>query len=292
MAVQAQQRASQQALPRLRINAIRIPVYLVLGAYCLFSILAFGWILMISLKTTPEFLTTSPWSLPEKPQFVNYVKAWKYAKIGRYFLNTVFVSIVGASVSVLISAMASYVLSRIPFRFNRILSTYFLIGYMVPLMLSVIPIYFMLPKFGLGTGLLPLILIYIASGIPFNTFVLSSHFSTLPFELEEAAAIDGASPFRTFWQIMMPLAIPGLASVFLVNFLSLWNEFFLAFLFLRGENMTLPVGLFQLLRRAEYSASWAELFAGMIISVVPVLIVFGLLQKQFTKGLTLGALKG
>jgi raffinose/stachyose/melibiose transport system permease protein/N-acetylglucosamine transport system permease protein len=163
---------------------------------------------------------------------------------------------------------------------------------MVPLMLSVIPLYFMLPKVGLGTGLTPLILIYIASGIPFNTFVLGSYLSSLPYELEESAAIDGASPFHTFWQIMLPLAVPGLVSVFFLNFLSLWNEFFLAMLFLREENMTLAVGLFGLLRRAEYSGTWVEVFAGMIISVAPVLLIFALLQQRITKGLTWGAIKG
>jgi len=290
--MQVRGRTFHRGLAGLLINPTRALIYLILGAYCLTTLLAFGWILLTSLKSTPEFLTTSPWSLPKNPQLDNYLKAWKYAKIGRYFLNTLFAATVGGSVSVLISATAAYALSRIPFRLNRILSTYFLIGYMVPLMLSVIPIYFMLPKFGLGTGLAPLILIYIASGIPFNTFVLSSYLSSLPHELEEAAAMDGASPFRTFWQIMMPLAIPGLVSVFFINFLSLWNEFFLALLFLRGENMTLPVGLFSLLRRAEYSGTWAEVFAGMIISVAPVLTIFGLLQQQITKGLTFGALKG
>jgi raffinose/stachyose/melibiose transport system permease protein/N-acetylglucosamine transport system permease protein len=194
--------------------------------------------------------------------------------------------------SVAISTTAAYALSRIRFPFSRLVSAYFLIGYMVPLMLSVIPIYFLLPKIGLGTGLTPLILLYIASGIPFNTFVLGSYLASLPYEMEEAAAIDGASPFRTFWQIMVPLAMPGLVSVFFINFLSLWNEFFLALLFLRDENMTLAVGLFGLLRRAQYSGTWAEVFAGMIISVAPVLIIFAFLQQRITKGLTFGAIKG
>jgi len=290
--MQAQGRTVQRGVPRLSISPGKTLVYLVLGFYSLTTLLAFGWIFLTSLKTTPEFLTTSPWSLPQAVQFNNYVKAWKYAKIGRYFLNTLFVATVGSSVSVLISATAAYALSRIPFRLNQAIGSYFLIGYMVPIVLSVIPIYFMLPKFGLGTGLTPLILIYIASGIPFNTFVLGSYLGSLPYELEEAAAIDGASPWRTVWQIMMPLAVPGLVSVFFVNFLSLWNEFFLALLFLRGDNMTLPVGLFGLLRRAEYAGTWVEVFAGMIISIAPVLVIFGTLQQQITKGLTFGALKG
>lgn len=291
--MQIQGRPVRRGLLKLPINPSRLLIYLVLGAYALTTILAFGWIIMISLKSTPEFLTTSPWALPKALRFVTYVNAWRYAKIGTYFMNTLFIATVGAGVSVLISILVAYVLSRIPFRLSPILSKYFLVGYMVPIMLAVIPIYFLAQRVGvLGTGMTPLLLIYIASGIPFNTIVLSSYIGSLPYEMEEAAAIDGASPFRTFWQIMMPLAVPGIAAVFFINFLSLWNEFFLAMLFLRGDNMTLAVGLFNLLRRAEYAACWAELFAGMVISVVPILIIFGVLQRQITKGLTLGALKG
>ena len=291
--MQIQGRTVRRGLLKLPINPSRILIYLVLGTYALTTILAFGWIILISLKSTPEFLTTSPWSLPKTLQFVTYVNAWRYAKIGTYFMNTIIVATVCASVSVLISILVAYVLARIPFRLSPFLSKYFLVGYMVPIMLVVIPIYFLAQRVGvLGAGMTPLILIYIASGIPFNTIMLSSYIGSLPYEMEEAAAIDGASPFRTFWQIMMPMAVPGIAAVFFINFLSLWNEFFLAMLFLRGDSMTLAVGLFNLLRRAEYAACWAELFAGMVISAAPLLIVFGVLQKQITKGLTLGALKG
>ncbi len=286
------ERTVRKGRHRGRIDPTRIFIYLVLGIYSLTTVLAFGWVFLTSLKTTPEFLSNSPWSLPEKINPINYVNAWRYANFGRYFANTLLAATVGGGVSVAISTTAAYALSRIRFPFSRVVGAYFLIGYMVPLMLSVIPIYFMLPKLGLGTGLAPLILIYIASGIPFNTFVLGSYLASLPYEMEEAAAIDGASPFRTFWQIMVPLAMPGLVSVFFINFLSLWNEFFLALLFLRDENMTLAVGLFGLLRRAEYSGTWVEVFAGMIISVAPVLIIFALLQQRITKGLTFGAIKG
>ena len=290
--IEAQKRARTRKRRTFRMDGSRVLVYLVLGIYSLTTVLAFGWILLVSFKTTPEFLSTSPWSPPQSIQFGNYARAWSYANIGKYFFNTVLVSVVGATVSVAISTLAAYTIARIPFRFNRALGTYFLLGYMVPLMLAVIPLYFFLPNIGLGTGFTPLILIYIASGIPFNTYVLSGYLSSLPYELEEAAAMDGASPFYTFGKIMLPLAVPGLVSVFFLNFLSLWNEFYLAYLFLRQDNMTLAVGLFGLLRHAEYAGTWVEVFAGMIICVAPVLLIFGLLQQRITKGLTWGTLKG
>ena len=287
--------ASSQGLSTKHPRKIRwgkVLIYVVLSLYCLSSILAFAWVFMISLKTTTEFLTTSPWQPPAEPQFSNYPTAWEKAKIGSYFGNSIFVATTGAALSVLVSALAAYVLARIPFKLTEVLGNYFLVGYMVPLMLTVIPLFFMLRDFGMSSGMTPLVLLYIASGIPFNTFILRGFFESLPSELEEAAAVDGASPFRAFWQIMLPLAWPGLVSTFLVNFLSLWNEFFIALIFLRKENATLPLGLFYMAQRAEYTAQWTDLFAGMLIATVPILIVFALLQDQITQGMTAGAVKG
>jgi ABC-type glycerol-3-phosphate transport system permease component len=284
--------ARQRSRPRRKIRWSRIFIYLVLGLFSLSTILAFGWVFMISLKTTSEFLTSSPWALPEAPRFANYTKAWESARIGSYFGNSVFVAFFGALLSVGVSALAAYVISRIPFKLNELFGNYFIIGYMVPLMLTVIPLYFLVQDIGLGSGYLPLMSLYIASGVPFNTMVLRGFFESLPSELEEAAAVDGASAFRTFWQIMLPLSWPGLVSTFLINFMSLWNEFFIALIFLRKENATLPLGLFYMAQRAEYTAQWTDLFAGMLIATVPVLIVFALLQDQITRGMTTGAIKG
>jgi raffinose/stachyose/melibiose transport system permease protein/N-acetylglucosamine transport system permease protein len=285
----------EQGLPKHRKGKFRFGralIYAGVGLYCLSSVLAFSWVFMISLKTTTEFLTTSPWALPAVPQFENYLTAWNKAKIGVYFGNSILTSVAGATISVFISSLAAYVIARVPFKFNGLFGNYFLIGYMVPAMLTIIPLFFMMVNLGLNKGLFPLILIYIAAGFPFNTFVLRGFFESLPSELEEAATVDGASPFRVFWQIMLPLAWPGLVSTFLINFLSLWNEFFLALIFLRAEDATLPLGLFYMAQKALYSAQWTDLFAGILIVSVPVLIVFALLQDQITRGMTSGALKG
>jgi ABC-type glycerol-3-phosphate transport system permease component len=271
---------------------LKMFIYLVLSIFALSTILAFIWVVMISLKTTTEFLMTSPWSLPEKFNFSNYITAWNKANLGNYFKNSILASTTGASVSVLISALAAYVLARVPFKLNEFFRNYFIVGYMVPLFLTFIPLYFMMSKIGLSSGMVPLVLLYIASGVPFNTFILRGFFETLPSELEDAAAVDGSSPFRTFWTIMLPLSWPGLVSAFLINFMSLWNEFFLALLFLKKENATMPLGLFYMAQRAEYTAQWTDLFAGMVIASIPILIVFALLQDQITRGMTEGAIKG
>lgn len=282
-----------KARPQARkVNWTRVMIYIVLGGFSLSTILAFAWVIMISLKTTTEFLTTNPFSLPKILNFNNYIIGWQQAQVGTYFGNSVMVATTGAVLSVLVSALAAYVLARIRFKFTELLANYFLVGYMVPLMLTFIPLFFMLRGIGIKNGLIPLVLLYVASGIPFNTFILRGFFESLPSEMEEAAAVDGASPFRAFWQIMLPLSWPGLVSTFLINFVSLWNEFFLALVFLKQSQATLPLGLFYMAQSAEYTAQWTYVFAAIVITTVPILVVFALLQNQITKGMTEGALKG
>jgi ABC-type glycerol-3-phosphate transport system permease component len=267
-------------------------IYLFLGLFCLSSISAFLWMFMVSLKTTPEFVSSSPWALPSEPHFENYIKAWGEANIGSYFGNSLLVATVGATTSVIISALVAYILGRIGFKLREFFANYFLIGYMIPLILTVIPLFFLISSMGIKSGMVPLILLYIASGVPFNTLILRGFFESLPLELEEAAAIDGATPFRIFWQIMLPLCRGGLVAAFLINFLSLWNEFFLALIFLRQKNATLPLGLYIMANKAEYTAQWTDVFAAMFIASVPVFIIFAFLHNQIRRGLTTGAIKG
>lgn len=169
----------------------------------------------------------------------------------------------------------------------------FLLGLMVPWMVTFIPLYLALQDLGLLDTRLGLVLVYATGNLPFNVFVLTGFMRTLPRELEEAAAMDGASPARTFVSVIVPLLGPGLASVTIISFLQNWNEFFYALVLIHTpERMTLPLGLFQLGQAADYGTNWVTLFAGMMITVVPVLAVFALMQNHITRGLTAGALKG
>jgi ABC-type glycerol-3-phosphate transport system permease component len=278
--------------PERHIRWDRVVVLGGLGAFCVFNLLVFAWVLVISFKTTTEFLTTSPWSLPGRLVFENYALAWQRANIGTYFFNSIFVASFGAAGSVLVSALVAYVITKINFRGRDLVERFFSLGFMISMVMTIVPMYYVLTQIGLSEGFKVLIPLYVAMGISFNTVLLRGYFETLPNELEEAAAIDGASPFRTFWQIVLPLARPGLVSAFLINFLSCWNEFFLALIFLRSKDSTLPLGLYSMAQRAEYTAQWTDLFAGLIIASLPVLILFGLLQNQIERGMTAGAIKG
>lgn len=270
-------------------------IYLFLGSFCLFTILAFAWVVLVSLKTNQEFFATSPWSLPLDPQFANYVEAWNRG-ISVMFQNSLLVAVSATVFSVGLSCLAAYPISRIEFRWNQHILIFFLLGIMIPYTLTAIPLFFMIESFRRVVPVdsrLVLIVLYTVAGFPFNTYVMTGFYKSLPGELEEAAAMDGASPFRAFLQIMLPLATPGVASLAILNFLSWWNEFFYALLFTRDkEAYTIPLGLVLLDQQALYTARWVNLFAGMVISVLPVLLVFALLQRQVTRGLTVGALKG
>lgn len=277
------------------ISRLHWAIYLYLGSYCLSSLLAFGWVIVVSLKTDKEFMGTPPWSFPALPHFANYLSAWNKG-VSVMFQNSLSIATIATILSVAIACLAAYPIARIPFRWNQQMLMFFLVGIMIPYSLTAIPLYFILERIRQQIDIdsrLILTLLYTVSNLPFNTFVMTGFFKTLPTELEEAAAVDGASPLRTFWQVMLPLATPGIASLMILNYLSSWNEFFYALIFTKDKAFyTIPLGVFFLDQTAQYTAKWTGLFAGMIISIVPVLIVFAFLQEQISKGLTVGALKG
>jgi ABC-type glycerol-3-phosphate transport system permease component len=268
--------------------------YVITGFYCLSSVLALIWMIYTSLKSDKDLFGHGPWALPAAWHFENYADAWHRAHIANYFFNSFYLSAVSTVIAVVITAMAAYVISRIAFRGNRLVLYYLIAALMVPGFLYVVPLYLlMVQQLQLSNNHVGLILLYITGSIPFNTFVLTGFFKTLPTELEEAAAIDGASANRVFWQVMLPLAQPGLLTVAVFSFIGNWNEFFWSLVLLRDKDLfTLSRGLYNLYLDGQYEAQWTMLFAGILIATVPILVVFVVLQDLITEGLTVGALKG
>ena len=268
-------------------------LYLLLGSIVLSTTSAFAWVFNVSMKSNREFLATTPWTLAEGWRWENYVNAWNGANIGAYFGNSVVVTVAATALGVAVSVLAAYPLARVRFPLRGVVLSVFLMGLMIPWMVTFAPLYNLMQEFGMLDSRVGLVLVYATYNLPFNVFVLTGFMKTLPYELEEAASIDGASPSRTFVSVILPLMGPGVASVAIISFLQNWNEFFYALLLIHTpEKMTLPLGLFQLGQSANYGTNWVTLFAGMMITVVPVLVGFALLQKQITNGLTVGALKG
>jgi ABC-type glycerol-3-phosphate transport system permease component len=192
--------------------------------------------------------------------------------------------------------MTAYALSRFYHPLGNALYGLFLAGLMVPVQLSIIPLFFELRAVGLLNSRLGLILVYTANGLPFAIFILAGFFRALPRSLYEAAVVDGCSEASAFWRVMLPLARPGLITVAIFQFIGIWKEYFFAFMFTSGarsEDMrTLPLGLGNLAVAAQYHTDYGMLFAGIVMVTLPILLVYLLLQKHLVKGITAGALKG
>ena len=249
------------------------------------------WTVFTSLKTDKEIFT-SPWTLPAKLQFSNYVRAWENAGIGRYFTNTLIVVIGGVLLTLLLSSMVAYVLARYSFPGSRIVYYLFIIGLAFPIFLAIVPLFFVAKNFGMTNSLPGLIVIYAAYSLPFSVFFLTAFFRTLPTQLAEAAFIDGCGHWGTFLRVMLPLAKPGLVSIGIFNVLGQWNQYLLpVVLETDPHKYMLAQGLANLAVSSGYKSDWSGLFAGLTISMLPVLVVYALFQRQVQAGMTAGALK-
>jgi N-acetylglucosamine transport system permease protein len=277
---------------RLRRALPRVPATTFLMLWTAFTIFAFFWILVSSLKDNRE-LFASAWALPSALHFENYEKAWRLARIGNYFLNSVVVVSVATALIVAVSAPAAYVLSRIPFRGRELVTNGIIAGMGVPYQVLLVPLFVLLTQIHLVDTLPGLILVYVSLSLPFTIFLLTGFFRSLPSELEDAAAIDGATEYQVFFRVMLPLASPGIITAAIFNFIGLWNEYMLALVMINDQNKrTLSLALYGLQGSMQYTADWVGLFAGVVIVMVPTLVLFIVMSERVIAGITLGATKG
>ncbi|MGN6486573.1 MAG: ABC transporter permease subunit [Devosia sp.] len=249
------------------------------------------WVLMSSFKTTSQIFQ-SPFTLPTSLNFDNYVSAWTTASIGTYFFNTVIVVGFSLVIVMLLGAMCAYYLARYEFKGSRIIYYLMLAGLTFPIFLAVVPLFQTLRGFGLLNTFPGLIITYVAFALPFTVFFLFAFFRTLPQEVAEAAAIDGAGPWRIFFTIMLPMAGPGMASVAIFNFLGLWNQFLLPIaLNTNTQNYVLSQGMASFASQAGYSVNFGALFAAVVITVLPVLVTYVIFQRQLQGSVSQGLLK-
>ncbi len=249
------------------------------------------WVILTSLKSTPEIFR-SPWGLPESPQWANYSNAWSKEGIGGSFKNTGIVTIATLALLIPVGAMAAYIFAKYPFRGSKTLSGIFMGGMMFPNFLIVIPLYFLLRQMSMLDTLTGLVVAYVAYSLSFTIFVLTGFFQALPNELAEAAQLDGCGHFSTFSRIMLPLAKPGLIVVGIFNAIGLWNEYPLAkVLVLSNENRTLPLAIVDLATAQQYASDWGALFAGLVIVMLPVMVVYWIFRDKIHETMLAGAVK-
>lgn len=272
-------------------GALNVFSHGILIIWAIMVVLPLVWAVITSFKDDSSIFS-SPWSLPDRLHFENWSRAWSQAHMSDYFGNTLIV--VGCSLvgTLVLGSMAAYVLARFEFPGNRFIYFLFVGGMSFPVMLALVPLFYVLNNMALLNTLPGLILVYIAYSLPFTVFFLTSFFRTLPTSIAEAAFVDGASHTRTFFQIMLPMAKPGLISVGIFNFLGQWNQYMLpTVLNTDPDKKVLSQGLVELATSQGYKGDWSGLFAGLVMAMLPVLAAYVLFQRQVVQGLTAGALK-
>ncbi len=279
----------------------RLFIYIALITLAVTIFVPVAWVFVASIKQNAEFYG-SPWAMPKGFYFQNFIDAFQKANMGKYLLNSFMVTGLSLVILLIIALPAAYVLARYTFKGSKIINSFFKAGLFINVNYIVVPIFLMLLKgdtflrahFGEGfllDNLFVLSIVYAATALPFTIYLLSSYFQTLPTTFEEAAFIDGAGYFKTMIQIMIPMARPSIITIILFNFLTFWNEYIIALTLIPGANKTLPVGLMNLMAAQKSAANYGQMYAGMVIVMLPTLILYILVQKKLTQGMSLGGLK-
>ncbi|MEV6368885.1 carbohydrate ABC transporter permease [Micromonospora musae] len=266
--------------------------HIALAVWAVIVIVPILWTFLASFKNTTEIFS-SPWTLPGELRWENYARAWTKANVGRYFLNSVIVVGLGTFGTMLFGSMAAYVLARYKFWGNRVIYYLFVSGLAFPVFLALVPLFFVVKNLGLLNTHTGLVLVYIAYSLPFTIFFLAAFFKTLPSSVAEAGMIDGCSHTRLFFQVMLPMAKPGLISLTIFNVIGQWAQYQLPLVLLSNakDKWVLTQGIADISVNAGYEADWSGLFAALTIAILPMIIVYAIFQRQIQSGLTSGAVK-
>lgn len=272
------------------------PGYIILLIWVIFTIVLLGWVLCASFSTTPEIFQGKATKFETGLHFENYAKAWNGSGVAVFFGNSLLYSVVSCVLLILICAPAAYVLSRFDFIANKFIQTSFVSAMGVPAIMVVLPLFSVISGLGILNNISlakgTLILLYVGINVPYTTIFLLTFFSNISKTYEEAAAIDGCPPMRTFWKIMFPMAQSGIVTVTIFNFINIWNEYFLSLIFASSDKLK-PVapGLYGMINSMKYTGDWAGMFAAVIIVFLPTFILYIFLSEKIIGGVT-GGIKG
>lgn len=275
---------------KIKKNIVNVLTHVILIAVSLTCLFPVFWMLSSSLKTQEQIFAEIT-LLPETWNWSNYITAFVKADFGQYFLNSVFYTVVGVFFVVLISSLAAYAFARLEF-FGKHVFFYILIAtLLIPIPGVFVPLYLLLKSLGLLDSRLGLLLCYVSNGLAFAIFLLKGFFDDLPKEIEEAALIDGCSRLGIYWRIALPLAKPALATIVIMNSLTIWNEFLLALVVLQ-DKAKMPIQRGLMVFQGTFITDYPLLMAGLTIATIPIVIVYLLMQKHIVKGIAAGAIKG
>ncbi|MDU0203404.1 carbohydrate ABC transporter permease [Paenibacillus sp. MAH-36] len=261
-------------------NSLRGTVqHAILLVYIAIILFPLGWVFNSSFKTNKEIIAF-PWSFPDDWLLSNYGNAWTGAHVSHYFMNSLVISSIAAVMTLILGTSTSFALTRMKFpRLRKVIKRVLMVALLVPAGSLLVPLYMLLRSFHLYNTPLALIMPYITFGLPPTVFMISAFFKSFPNELEEAGTMDGLSIYGLLWRVIVPIAIPPLIPVFMLNFLSNWNEFMMANLFLTKEKFrTLPVSMVAFYD--QLNMNYGSLCAAIMFSLIPVVLMYFLLQKR------------
>ena len=270
-------------------NKSHIAVYIILLSGVLITLLPFLWMLLTSLKTQSEAIHVPPVIFPAKPVLSNYKDVFKDVPFARMYLNTVISAVVTVAAQLLFCSMAAYAFAKLHFPGRDVIFVILLAVLMVPSSFFILPQYLIIQKLNLLNTVAALFIPNLFSA--FGTFLLRQFFLSLPSDLEDAAALDGCSPFMTYWRIMLPLAKPGLVSLGILTLRFAWNDRMWPLIVNTSQDkMTLTAGLAYM--QGQYQTNFPEMMAGAMMAIIPLLVLFAIFQKQFIEGIALTGIKG
>ena len=271
-------------------KAIKIAIYVLLCFLVLIYILPLLWIVMSAMKPNSQF-KSAPWSLPSGLELGNFVFAWTKGHLGNAMLNSFIVSTCTLIVSLAVGSMAAFAIAKLRWKLSKLALTYFMIGMMIPIHCVLFSLYTQFASWKLTNSLTGLIIPYVAFSLPITIYIMAGFFESIPNELFEAAVIDGCSVPKLFFTVGLPLAKTGFMVTGLMSFVNNWNELLFAMVFISDDaKKTLPVSLTKFV--GPHSTNFTQMFAGIVIAVIPTIIVYCIFANQIVEGLTAGAVKG
>ncbi len=272
-------------------NLQMLPGYAALNLWVLFTFFLIGWIFVASFSTTKGIFSGQLFSQGFHPE--NYIKALFKHNVATYFVNSMIYTFTSCFGVMLVAAPAAYVLARFPFKGTKFIQSLFVSALGIPQIMIILPLFALITKIGLSNSRFLLIFLYICINVPFTIFFLITFFKTIPYSFEDAAAIDGCGPMKTFWVIMLPLAQPAIITVTIFNFITIWNEYFMALIFAnKAELRPVAVGLYSMVQSMRYIGDWAGMFAAVVIVFLPTFILYIFLSEKIIAGVTGGGVKG
>jgi raffinose/stachyose/melibiose transport system permease protein len=266
-------------------------LYLILGVVAIAQILPLIWLFLFSLKDNQEVFNLPPFALPAQPRWENYAKVWTEGNISLYFFNSVWITVAAVVLTVLLASFVTFAITRMNWKWKKPVLGLFMVGLMIPVHSTLIPLFSFFTNIQLMDHPLAIILTYTAFNLPLTMMILLGFYYTLPREVEEAAVMDGCSVHRMFFQIILPMTSPVLATTAIINMIYNWNEFIFVNTFISSDKYkTLTVGIQNFI--GQYSTDWGAIGATLMISIIPILLAFFVLSNRIVEGITSGSVKG